>query len=944
MTTWRPPSEDSTHHESRVDGPPFAWGESLNFALVGRDDALARVVDLLDAARSQVGGSMVVTGEPGIGKSALLQAAEQLASDFRCVWVRGAESEQVMANAGLLQALGPLRERLHDVPEVQASALARALGWSSDAGEPEVFLVAGATLSLLAAEAEHHPVLILVDDLQWVDHESAATLAFASRRLQEDAVCILWSARDRTVVADLLRDVPELPLEGLQHDAARVLVADRVAPRVADQLADDTGGNPLGLLEITARLSDAQRLGTAPLPDRLPVGERLKADYQQLLSRLSAPAWRAVLLCALDRSASMAAVAQALTAEGIDSDAALGEAVDQGILVRHDSGLAFRHPLLRSAAVSVATTAQRRQALLTLAESMSGTIPLTAAWYRAEATTTADPKLADELVRLAEESRSRAGYATASLVLERASTLTSDADRAAELLADAAGDAFVAGDVARTRSLAQRVLDDTTHPPSRGRALVTVGMLELATGSVPRAAEMLASAVVIAVGAALTQALSELAMARFRLGDLAGIADCAARLVDAADREDPLQRLQSDFTQAMAAAVSGDAALASRLLTDVIAQIGQPPLRDEPQSLVYLALAAGFLGDVAPVFSLGEHLLALARERGAFGVLVPALSLTAAGRSWLGDTAGAFADAGEAADLGDQLGYAVDVAPAVDMLAWQSAARGLHDDAREALVRARELTQRAGTTSHAAHLALTEAFCAICRGDAEAAIAVLEPRIAADGGAGSTGEPLGVAPDLVEAYVASGRRREAADLTARFAAVTPTNSAPLSLALVARTQGLATDDDATAFDQFETALAAHAQGTNPFETARTQLHFGSRLRRAGQRTRSRVQLARAREAFAAMDLVTWVERADDELAATGARPRKREVTSLEPLTARETRVAMLAAQGQSNKEIAAALFLSPKTIERHLSSVYRKRGFRSRTELAAAFAGGSAPD
>jgi DNA-binding NarL/FixJ family response regulator len=695
----------------------------------------------------------------------------------------------------------------------------------------------------------------------------------------------------------------------------------------------------LGLLEISSRLDESQRLGSAPLPDRLPLGERLEADYQQVLSGLSEPARRAVLLCAIDQSTSIGTTAAALAAEGHDSDAVLDEAFKVGVLVRRDSGLAFRHPLLRSAAISSAGSAERRQSHLLLAKTLSSrSLPLAAAWHQAEASVNVDPALAEELVRLADDNRSRAGYAAASAVLERAALLAGDATRAAEVLAHAAEDALLAGDVPRTRSLARHILNDSPHAPSRGRALIVLGLLELTTGSVPLAAEMLASAVDVAEGTALTQALSELSLARFRLGDMAGIADCAARMVDVVDRTDPFPRLLSDFTHALAAVVRGDVASSQEMMTALIADIGRPPLRDDPRAMIPLAMAAGFLGDVTPVFSLAEHLLALARERGAFGVLVPALALAAAGRSWLGDTAGAFADAGEAAELGEQLGYAVDVANAVDMVAWQSAARGLHSDAREALGRARELTERAGTTSYAAHLALTEAFCAMCRGDPEAAIAALEPRLVADGGVGSSGEPLGVAPDLVEAYVAVGRRSEAAGLAARYAAVTPEAAAPLTMAILARTQALVIKDDDEALDTFDQALKAHAATTNPFETARTHLMFGSRLRRAGRRARAREHLTLARDAFAAMDMAAWVERADDELAATGARARRRETTRTEPLTAREIRVAMLAARGSPNKEIAAALFLSPKTVERHLSSVYRKRGFRSRTELAAAFA------
>lgn len=943
MSSSGTPSEDSTPRKPRAEEASFAWGKSLDFAMVGRDTELARVKAVLDDARARTGRSLTVKGEPGIGKSTLLQAAERLATEFRCIRVRGAESEQVMAHAGLLHALGPLRHRLDDVPEAQAAALALALGWGGAAtpAPAERFLVAAATLSLLAAEAEHHPVLVLVDDAQWVDRESVAALAFAARRLQDDAVCFLWAERTGTADVDLLRDMPELRLHGLTHEAARELAAGHLDARVTDQLADDTAGNPLGMLEVMTRLTDAQRIGTAPLPERLPVGDRLRTVYEQLLSGLSAPAWRAVLLCALNRSSSTAAVRTALASEDVDGATALDEAVDLGILVREGADLMFRHPLLRTAALEVATSEQQRRGHLALAQALSEGAPsMTALWHRAEASMGPDPALAEELVRLADESRSRKGYAAASAVLERAALLTGGTDSGADLLAASAGDAFIAGDVERARMLAQRVLDESGRPDIRGQSLLTLGRLELCTGSVPRAIEALASAVELLDGAPLIRSLAELALARFRLGDLAGIADDAARMAEAVDRDDPEQRMLTDFTSAVASVIAGDMGESQRLLAEVIAQIERPPLRDDPQSLVYLALAGGFLGDVSLVFSLGEHLLAVARDRGAFGVLVPSLALTAAGRAWIGDNAGAFADAGEAVELGEQLGYAVDVANAVEMLAWQSAARGLHDDARQALVRARQLTDRAGTTSFATHLAVTEAFCALCRGDVEEAAAILEARISADGGVGPSGEPLGVAPDLVEVYVASGRRSDAADLAARFAAVTSPDAPPLLRALVARAEGLAATNEADAIQAFETALAAHAQAApDPFDTARTQLVYGSRLRRSGQRVLARAQLEPAREAFTAMGLDAWADRAAEELAATGARARKREVTATEPLTSQETRVALHAARGLSNKEIAAALFLSPKTVERHLSSVYRKRGLRSRTELAATFAG-----
>lgn len=895
------------------------------------------VVALLDAARAHVAGSLLVEGEPGIGKSTLLRCAEQRAQGFRCLWVRGVESEQLLGHAGLLQALGPLRPRLAEIPQAQQAALAAALGWGPAGRHAEPFLVAAATLSLLAAEAERTPVLVLVDDVQWVDSESATALTFAARRLQEDAVAFVWSARSGALPGELLGDVPKVTLHGLTPGQASRLLADRLNREVAARLASDVAGNPLALLEVAARLDDAQRVGAAPLPERLPVGERIRAVYEHLLSELSPAAWRAVLLCAVNRSSSLAAVTTALAHEGVDAAEAFDEAVDAGVLVPDGPTLTFRHPLLRASALAASTSAQRRRAHRSLADALADRPhSLAGAWHRAEATAGSDPALAEELIALSDVCRGRQGYAAASGLLERAARLSGSSASAAWALVAAARDSFLAGDVARARALCAAVLDTTDQADIRGRALLTVGRLEVSTGSVPRAVELLASAVDLIEGTELPSALAELALARFRLSDMAGLTDCAGRLTTAADRHDPLQRMLADFTNGLAAAVTGDPARARALMLEVVDQIGRPALRDEPQCLVFLALAAATLNDILGVLPLGEHLMGVARDRGALGVLVPSLALVASGRAWLGDNAGAFADAGEAVELGEQLGYAADVSNAADMLAWQAAARGRDDDARRAIVLARELTDRAGTTAHAAHVAITDAFCALCRGDAQAAADILEPRLVADEGVGAMGEPLGIAPDLVEAYVALGRTAEAAQLASRFAAVTPTDAPPLQLALVARTLGL-TAGDADVDDAFQTALEQHAVARHPFETARTHLLYGARLRRSGQRVRAREHLQRAHDAFAAMDLAAWVARSADELAATGAHVRRRGLVAHEPLSSQETRVALRAANGLSNKEIAAALFLSPKTVERHLSSVYRKKGLRSRSQLAASF-------
>jgi DNA-binding NarL/FixJ family response regulator len=906
---------------------------------VGRDEELGRVLALLEAARGGLTGALVVQGEAGIGKTALLAAAEELADGFTCLWARGVESEAALGHAGLLELLTPVQDRLADLPAAQAEALAAALGWGPAGAPGDRYLVAAATLSLLAAAAERAPVLVLVDDLHWVDRESAAALLFAARRLHHDAVAFLFAVRTGSGSAMPPAGLSVLSLAGLAPAEAAGLLPARLADPVAARLVERTRGNPLALSEVARRLNPAQLVGAAPLPDPLPVGAHLELVYEPVLAGLSAPAWRAVLLCAAGPEGAAAGLIGALDQGGLAAGAALDEAEERGVLVRDGGSVSFRHPLLRAAAWRLATPAQRRRAHLALAGALPGEAARAArTWHLAEAAGGPDDILAVELVAVAEEDRTRRGFAAASAALERAALLTTDPGRAAERLAAAVGDAFLAGDVERTRTLAARVLDGPAGRAARAQVLFTLGVLEQYAGSVPRAAELLAAAAELADGAQRVWALAELGNTRFRLNDLAGVGDVADRLAEAADRRDPGQRALAEFARGVVLTVGGDPAAGRPLLADVLELLQSPALRDDPRYLINLAVAAGFLGDLRGLVAPFEQRLAEARERGALGVLVPGLALMAAGRAWLGDHAGAFADAGEAAELGEQLGYATDAAVAVEMLAWQSAARGLHDDARRALERARALTDRAGTTSVAAHQAITAAFCALCQGDLAETAALLEARITADGGVGSMGEPLGVAPTLVEAYLGLGRADDAAALTQRYAAVAPQPAPPPTAALVARCRALTVAGDEAAAEAFQAALAAHAQAPDAFEAARTRLLYGARLRRAGRRVAAREQLRVALDAFTAMDLTLWAQRAADELSATGATARPRRPLASEPLTSQETRVALLVARGLSNREVAAALFLSPKTIEHHLASVFRKRGFRSRTELASAFA------
>ncbi|NEM04492.1 AAA family ATPase [Geodermatophilus normandii] len=906
---------------------------------MGRTAELGRIDRLLDDARAGRSGLLVLEGEAGVGKTALLRAAAGRAGGCIVLRTRGIESEATLPQAALLELLTPLRGLLAGVPPGQAAALAAALGWGPADVPGERHLVAAGTLSLLAAAATSAPLLVLVDDLQWVDPESAGALLFAARRMHGDRVAVLVARRpgpEPVAGADLLR-VPALP-----PDAARTLLAGIVAPPVAHRLTDRLGGVPLALLEVAAALSPAQRDGTAPLPAELPPGPALAGALEPDLAALPAGAGEALLLLAAALDGSATAVAAALARTGTDPAAALDAAEQRGVVVRDGDALAFRHPVLRTLVWGRATPADRRRAHRLLADTARTGDDVARVWHRALAATGPDEALAGELSALAGRARDRRGYAASSAALERAAALSGDASRAADLLAAAVRDAAVGGDTARARALAGAVLRGEATDAARAGVLQVLGRVEQDSGSVPAARDLLRSAAGLAAGRTAAWVLTDLAVVEHRLGDVAGMQDTARRITAVADDGDALQRALAAWVTGLAAVHAGDPDRGRVQLQRALDTMeAGAELRAEPRLLPLAVLGLGWTADVLGAVPAVERRLREARAVGALGVLVAVLAMTAHGRAQLlGDHAGAFADADEAVELAGQLGYVADAAPALELLAWEHAARGRHAEAAAHLDRARELVRRAGTVAVAAHLALTEAFCALCRGDLAGTARLLEARLAADGGVGALGEPLGVAPLLVEAWTGLGRVAEATRLAAEYerASASPL---PATAALVARCRALTCPDDDGAAELFERSLAAHALAPDAFETPHTRLLHGERLRRAGQRTRAREELTAAADAFAAMDLAAWAQRAEDELRATGRTARPRRPLPEEPLTAQETRIAVLAAQGHPNAGIAAQLFLSPKTVEHHLSSVYRKRGLRSRVELARLFPPGS---
>ena len=903
---------------------------------MGREPELLRIDRLLADARGARTSAVLLEGGSGVGKSALLRAAVDRADGFTVVAARGVESEAALAHACLLELLSPLRGRIDEVPAGQASALSAALGWSRDGGPGDRFLIGAGTLSLLAAAAGAGPVLVVVDDAQWIDAESRAALLFAVRRMHDDPVAFLLAQRAgiRSLPDDDVVPVADLPLP-----AAEALLSPRLTGPVVRRLVEQIGGNLLALLEVAARLSPAQRTGSAPLPAPLPMGPRLAEVFEPDLAALSTGAQAALLLLAAAGDGRASHVTAALETLGITTGAgAMDEAQRERLVVRDGDALSFRHPLVRTAVWHRADPARRRAAHRALADTALAGDDVTRLWHRAQAADGRDDDLADALVDVADRARVQRGFAASSAALERAASLTTDATRAAERLAAAVADAAVSGEVERTRSLAARLLRGEAGAAARAQTLHVLGVLEEHAGSVPAAVGLLREAALDAEGAARTWTLTELLLAQHRMGDVPGMRSTADLIAPDLDAPDARRATLAAWVRGSALVQGGEPDLGRSLLQRAVERMdGEPVLREDPRFLVLFILGHAWLGDAHAAAPSIERRIRVARERGALGVLVAALSMTAHGRAEiLGDHTGAFADAGEAVELAEHLQYVADAAPATELLAWQYAARGRPDLARTHLDRARTLLDRAGTTEVAAHQALTAAFCALCRGDLAETAGLLEARLAADGGVGALGEPLGVAPLLVEAYTGLGRGAEAGALAARYAEVSR-GGPPATAALVARCRALTTPAPGEAEAAFEEALAHHAATPDGFEGPHTRLLYGAWLRRSGRRTDARRQLEAAAVRFAAMDLSYWAQRAEAELRATGLSARPRRPLPVEPLTPQETRIAGLAAQGLSNRDIAAAVFLSPKTVEHHLSRVYRKRGLRSRTQLVREF-------
>ncbi len=898
--------------------------------LLGREGEQAAVDGLLGRARAGEGGALLLRGEPGVGKSALLGYAADRAVGMRVLRACGVQAESGLAYATLQQLLRPVLDRVGHLPEPQARALDIAFGLAG--GEPpERFLISVAALTLLSDVAAGCPVLCLADDLHWADTPSAKVLAFVARRLPAEPVALLGAARDGEGTDGDTAGVTELRLAPLPPDAAAALLdlrwGHRLAPAVRDRLVRTTGGNPLALIELPAALTADQITGREPIAEPLPLTAQLERTYLDRVRRREPRVQALLLLAAAEGAGRLATIRRA--AEWLELNPGLLESGDLADLVRveHET-VVFRHPLVRSAIYQAASPAARQQAHRALAEALAGDAAEAdrRAWHRAQAAVGPDEPVADELERAAQRTMRRAGHAAASIVLERAAQLSPSLESRAHRLAAAADAAWRGGDPTRTRALVDAAeRSDPGEPAVRLDIDHLRGLIELRAGVPADGLAILLPAARQAVetdphlAVRLLMAAGE---AAFHSDDKAASPEIGRLLTRLPPDLDPHDALLVRLHRAVGRA--GDPAR----LSEDFAQVEQ---LDDPDLLVWAGGIAMGLGDHALARRLRTRAAARARAVGAAGTLAWVLQYQATDELSRGRCVPAEEYADEGRRLALETGQRNIACHHQAILAGAAALRGRHQQAHR-------LAEE--TLAEAATRRLIGAALVTHRALGELALATGRPEDALDHldalwnlcPPGHRGISLFAVPDLVEAAVRAGQPERCHQRLTDYLAFADSAGPPQVRALAARSRALLTSgQDATR--HFEQALRLHTAGEGAFDRARTQLLYGEFLRRERHRIQARTHLRAALDTFEQLGTQAWAQRAAGELRATGETARRRDPSTLDQLTPQELQIVHAVAEGATNREIAAQLFISPRTVDYHLRKVFPKLGITSRTEL-----------
>ena len=903
--------------------------------LVGRDTEQQAIDGLLDGARVERSAVLVLRGEPGIGKSALLEYAAGAAEGMRLLRCVGIEAEHELPFAGVHQLVRAHVGLVDRLPAPQAAALRSALGLSFD-GVQDRFLVSLGVLSLLAEVCDEGPVLCLVDDAQWLDRPSADALVFAARRFQAEPIAMLFAARDGDPRRFDAPGLDELALEPLGQEDAHALLATRVeeaAPAdVVETLVTTARGNPLALLELPAALSTEQLAGVEPILGPPPVRGAVEAAFGDRVAALPEGSRLTLLVAALDEGSDVDTVERA--AGRLGGSTADLEPAERAGLVRVDGEVAFRHPLVRSAVYRRATRAERRAAHEALAAVLSD--PVRGTWHRALVADRADEALAAELDAAAGQAVGRGAHASAAAAFERAAELTEIPARKGRRLRCAAQAGFGAGRLDAALAIAERAQPLIRDPVDA--AELDLMRLRVATsrGSPSEAYPLLVGAMPTITEIQPDRAVL-LAIAMVIVSSMAGwpergIAD-AAEAITRIDSDGGPYRFMSAFVAGATALLDGETAVAGRLLAEANA------IADDVEGEGLLSmhgLTNIYVGDLARAREAFDRHVAQARAAGLIADFTGVSPLSAHVDVWERRAAAAEATISEGLTLTRQLAFQNQETLLLAELARVDALRGreaaCREHASEALRRA--LANGLNPATNIARLALAELELGLGRTrEALEHLDALHP---------TPFPPVAflATPDVVDAAVRRGEPDRAAAAFDRLEAWAPVSPSPMVHGMVARCRGVLADDIDEAEHAFRAALDLQASGATPFERARTQLAYGERLRRERRKTDARTQLRDALGTFEGLRAGLWAERARGELRATGETARRRDASTVDDLTPQELRIAQLVGAGASNREVGAQLFVSPKTVEYHLRKVFLKLGVASRVELANVRLGG----
>lgn len=913
--------------------------------LRGRDDECRAVRSLLDDVTNG-GGALLIRGEPGSGRTVLVGYAHRHAQGYTVLAGSGLAEEAALPYAGLQRLVDPILDRVAALPHDQRQLLRRALAGEGCPADRQLTL-SMAVLGLLSTAARDHPLLATMDDVDRGDPQTAQVLAFVARRLRHLPLAVLLTG-DVTAAVDgipahRLRALTERESVAVLTDRFRALTerasVDRPAASALTALAAIGGGNPQALVDLAEVLSPGQWRGEESLPAAPPADGALGRAYRARLDRLPPETRRMLLLAALDEDGELGTLIRAAGAAGTEIDA-LAPAEVAGLVRVEPRGVTFPQPLVRRMVAASAPLAERRAAHRLLAEVLvADGQRLRRAMHLAAASAGADPALAAELEQAAAGGAN--GWAAASAALRWAAELSDHPKLTAARLLTAARYAWAGGQPDVARLLLDRLRAVSTDPVDRGRADLLRGELELRCGAASTASfALLASAATVA-GTHRALALSGLVRAGEAVcfaGDQYRYAEVGRRALALRRPSDPPAiEVMSCLIAGVAATLRGDHERAGPALRRAVVLGGRLTGSALTPTALNCGAAAGLLVAVdGAAHRLADRAVALARERGELSVLPRALELRAVAEYWLGRHEAAAETSRDGLRVARATGQVNYANVHLGMLAVLAAIRA---DRESSLRRIREIGESPtpGSRPHAlAGWAL--AVLDLVDGRHVEAADRLASLARPGTGRGQVLVQVMATPYLVEAAAHLAHRPAATAALAVFDRWASSTASPLRRALSARCHALLAPRGGTEAErEFEAALRLHPTEAGTFERARTELLFGQELRRSRRPRDARTHLHQAREMFSLLAVTCWAEQATTELRAAGESIGPPDLPAARLLTGQQLRIAELVAEGATNREVAARMFLSTRTVDHHLRNVFHRLGIRSRTELARAF-------